>query len=246
MAQKTLAQLRSASRTLADMTQSQFVSDAELTDLVNTAWGKTYDLMITSYGENYFGATSPQTIAADGVNVMFDLPSDFYKLLGVDALLGGDPANTFNWFTIYPFNFQERNRGAIVPYLNNISRPVDLRYRIHANKLWITPLPNAGFYFRVWYAPSLVPMVSDSDTVTNLQPGWEELIEIDAAIKMLIKSEQDTTALMNLKNETVARLQASVAQRDAGNPATVVDVYGPGSASGMGPYDGGIYGGGYA
>jgi hypothetical protein len=246
MAQKTLLQLRTSARSLADMTDSEFVSDAELNDYINVAWAKTYDLMITSYGENYFGLTTPQTIAADGVNTMFDLATDFYKLLGVDALLSGDPANTFNWFTIYPFNFGERNRGAIVPYLNNISRPVDLRYRLQGNKLWITPLPNAGFYFRVWYAPTLTPLVSDSDTVTNLQPGWEELIELDAAVKCLIKSEQDISSLASMRSETVTRLMAAVAQRDVAAPATVVDVYGPGSASGMGPYDGGIYGGGYA
>ncbi len=235
------------------MTESLFVSDAELTHYINVAWGKTYDLMLLCYGENYQAAL-PLQIPTTGAS-FYDLPDGsnysaipaFYKLLGVDMCLQGlDPQSPYNFYTLYPFNFAERNRGAIVPYLNNISRPVDYRYRLQGNRLWITPVPITGSTLQLWYAPTLTPLASDSDAVTNLQPGWEELIELDAAIKMLIKSQQDTTQLEAMKQEAAGRLKLAATNRDAAAPGTVVDVYGPGSGfGGMGGTDGGLFGGGF-
>src|SRR5262249_48415324 len=124
----------------------------------------------------------------------------------------------------------------------NILQPTDYRYRLYGSKIWLTPVVQAGCTIRLWYAQTLTPLVNETDQVSMLQPGWDELIILDAAIRMVTKAEQDTTQLERAKAETLARLAAAMTNRDAGGIAQVVDAYGPGMGMGNGP-DGWGYGG---
>jgi hypothetical protein len=54
----TLAQIRTRARRLADMENTQFVSDAEVTDLVNEHYGELYDLLVKAGPPDYFAATN--------------------------------------------------------------------------------------------------------------------------------------------------------------------------------------------
>ena len=239
--QPTLLELQTEARQLADQVNSDFVTEAELTGYINKSWAKVYDLMVTTYGENYYVNGSEFTFTTDGVNEMFDLPTGFYKSLGVDLCLSGNsPSNPNNWLTLWPFTFAARNRSSISPAAGSVVAPTDYRYRIHGDQLWLNPVVMSGCTVRLWYVPTLTPLVNASDQTSFLQPGWDELITVDTAIKMVAKSEQDTTDLKTLKAETIARLSAAASNRDAGAPAQVVDVYGPGTGGGDG--DWGTYG----
>ena len=242
--QPTLQQLSDQARQMADMENDPFIGTDELTNYINKAWAKTYDLMITSYGEDYFAiAPPPFTFTTDGTSSFYPLPADFYKMLGVDlCLTGNSPSNPNNYLTIWPFNFTARNRSTIAPISGNILAPTDYRYRIYSDQLWLTPVVQAGCTIRVWYAPTLTPLSLTTDQTTMLQPGWDELIIIDAAIKMVIKAEQDSSQLQQLKGETFTRLQAAMTNRDENALGQAVDVYGPGMGMGNGP-DGWGYGG---
>lgn len=233
--QPTLDELKTQARQMADMENDPFIGDDELTQYINKSWAKVYDVMITTYGENYyvFDPLNPFTFVTDGVSEFYPLPSDFYKLLGVDfCLTGNSPDNPNNFLTMWPFNMAARNRSTIAPVSGNIVAPTDYRYKIFGDKLWFRPVIMAGCTIRAWYAPTLTPLVNGTDETTMLQPGWDELIIVDAAIKMCIKAEQDTTQLQAYKLEAVTHLQSVATNRDAGAPATVVDVYGPGSGIG--------------
>lgn len=213
----TLAELRTASRQRADMVNSQFVSDSELNSYINQSYFELYDILIQKYGDNYFVAT-PYTFVTDGQNNFFSLPSDFYKLLGVDLAL----SNTLDSFvTIRPFNFGDRNRYAI-PNFQSFYGVTNLRYRLNGNKLWLTPIPGANQTIKVWYIPKLTTLASDTDTVDGIS-GWTEYIIIDAAIKMLQKEESDVTVLMAQKVAMLDRIKNAAENRDAAFPATVVD-----------------------
>lgn len=168
----------------------------------------------------------------------------FYKGLGVDYNVNGNVNNPELFFTIWPFNMGQRNRGSIVPRLANINRPVDIKYRFQGNSLWITPSPLGGSVARIWYAPPLTPLVAQSDQVVGLMPGWEELIEIYAAIMCKIKAEEDASDLKQTYAQALKDLEDAAQIRDLGGPFTIVDVYDGGSSLGDGFGDDGWgYGG---
>ena len=79
-----------------------------LTFYINQSLAELHDLLIQSYGEEYYVKNvSFQTV---GQQEAYDLDTvvtdqDFYKLRGIDAQLNGD-----DWFTLQQFNFNERNR----------------------------------------------------------------------------------------------------------------------------------------
>lgn len=221
----TLGSIRAQVRQRADMVNSLFVAEDELTGYINASYFELYDLLITHFGENY-AVAAPFSVVTDGTNDQYALPAAFYKLLGVDIQLDQSPQG---WGTVKPFNFADRNRYTI-PNTAVFYGMFVLRYRINGNNLWLTPLPTANQSLRIWYVPRLITLVSDSDTVDGVS-GWEEYIIIDAAIKCLQKEESDVSVLMAQKQAMLQRVNDTAANRDVGSPATVVDSQSIGAGS---------------
>lgn len=191
-----------------------FVTEPELISYINQSLFELYDLMISCFGANYFVKAPPGTITADGTNDQFALPSDFYKLLGVDLRLSSG-----KYVALDSFEFKERNRLA---FTNARSLYGQMRYRLNGSSLWLTPRPAGGQVFQVWYVPSMTPLAALADTTDGVS-GWTEYIITDAAIKCLQKEESDTRVLMAQKQALVTRIQAMADSRDIGSPHKVVD-----------------------
>lgn len=229
----TLAELRTASRQRADMVNSTFVSDSELNSYINQSIFELYDLLIQKYGNDYFVA-NPHTITTDGTSDSYSLPSDFYKLLGVDLALSN---SSDSFVSIKPFNFAERNRYA-APNFQSFYGITNLRYRLRGSKIWFTPIAEANQTIRIWYIPTFTTLSSDSSTFDGVS-GWTEYVITDAAIKCMQKEESDVTVLAMQKAAIIQRIEAAAENRDAGFPKTVSDVsysqyewpYGSGSGS---------------
>ena len=94
------------------MENNNFVQDSELVDYINAGIAELHDILVQEYGEDYyvsskeFNTTSSKdtypindSTSTENINI-----SDFYKLRGIDAKINGN-----DWFTIAPFNFNERN-----------------------------------------------------------------------------------------------------------------------------------------
>lgn len=221
----TLLQLRTAIRQRADMVNSQFITDAELNSYINQSYFELYDLLIQKYGNNYYVATALQ-FQTDGINMLFPLPDGtnysgapaFYKLLGVDLSLSN---NLDSFVTIRQFDFAERNRYA-VPNFQSFYGITNLRYRLNGTNLWLTPIPAANQTIQLWYAPRLVQLAADGDTVDGIS-GWTEYIIIDCVIKCNQKEETDASIAMAQKMAIIQRIEAAAENRDAANPAVVAD-----------------------
>jgi hypothetical protein len=219
----TLAQLRTAVRQRADMENldqnydNSFIKDDELNSYINQSYFELYDLLVQKYGDNYYVA-SPYSFTTNGSSQFYDLPSDFYKLLGVDLAL----SNTLDSFiTIKPFNFIDRNRYA-VPNFQSFYGITNLRYKLNGNQLWLTPIASNNQTIRVWYVPRLTTLVDDTDTADGIS-GWTEYIITDCVIKCLQKEESDPSVAMAQKQALIQRIEAAAENRDAGSPATVGD-----------------------
>lgn len=217
--EETLLSLRTQAKYKADMVNSQFVTDEEWNDYINKSYYELYDILIAAYGNDYHVAV-PYSFTTTGSTMFYDLPEDFYKLLGVDLALS--PGSQDSYVTIRRFKFSDRNRYA-TPNFQSFYGVTNLRYRLKGNQLWLTPIPVGGSTIQMWYIPKLTPLTNDTDTVDSVS-GWTEYITTDAAIKALNKEESDTTALMMHKQELLKRIEGMAEDRDAGEPEQVGDV----------------------
>lgn len=215
----TLSELKTRVRRRADMERSQFVSEAELTEYISSSYKELYDLLVATF-EDYYTLDPVEFTLTQG-QYTYDLPSDFYKLRGVDGKLHASSSTT-DYQTLYPFNFNERNRRNR-EFNRALFGIVSLTYRIVNNKLYIYPQEAAAGQYRIWYVQRASDLVNDTDTVDGVN-GWEEYIVIDAAIKMLGKEESDTTVLKDEKERIKQRIIDMAAERDAGSSERITDV----------------------
>ena len=94
----TVTQMVLKARQHADMENSGFIGAAEAIAFVSDAYKELYDLLGASF-EDYFLSTTTLSLTS-GNSVA--LPTDFYKLRGVDLYEGG------RYHPLKPFNFNER------------------------------------------------------------------------------------------------------------------------------------------
>lgn len=212
----TLLELKTRARERSDMETSDFVTDSELTGYINSSLAELYDLLVSAYGEDYFLA-DPFAITTSNNISDYALPDDFYKLKGVDAKINGS-----DWYSVRPFNFNERNRNQDVTW-GLIGGP-NVRYRIMGSKIKLSPLPNGAYPLQLWYVPSAPVLAVDADEFNDVN-GFSEYVIVDAAIKMLQKEESDVSVLMAQKMTLKRRLEEMSLNRDAGQPESVSDIY---------------------
>ena len=123
-----------------------------------------------STGEDY-NLSSITFNLVPGTSV-YNLPTDFYKLKGVDLKI--DNAQSI---ALKRYNFNERNLNNTLIF-NGIT---NLRYRDENNTIKFTPKPSTTNEITVHYAPHAVKLSADSDTFNGYN-GWEEYIIVNAAI----------------------------------------------------------------
>lgn len=226
----TLLEVRTIARQYADMVNSQFVTDDEFNSYINFSYYELYDILVQKYGDDYFATNT--TYTTDGTTYQFNLPTDFYKFLGLDLQIGTVPNS---YITIKSFMFAERNLYGGIPNVQSYYGPNNLRYRIFANTLFMTPIPAAGQNLRMWYVPRLRELVSDTDVVDGVS-GWQEYLCLDGAIQALRKEESDVTILLAQKQAIIQRIEAAAEGRDVAFPQVVSDVQ---AVSAQWPFNGG-------
>ena len=212
----TLAQLRLESRQRADKVNSGFITDSELNSYINSSNAELYDLLVSAYGDDYY--LTKYTLTVDGVTTSYPLPTDFYKLIGIDMYI-----NPLRYITLKPYMFNERGRyqdGSNWAAIVAIQGP---RYHIYNNFLEFNPPAPGTYNMQMYYVPECPELVGDTDTFDGVN-GWEEYIIVDAAIKMLQKEESDVTVLMEQKNRLIKRINLMAENRDIGHSFVVNDV----------------------
>jgi len=222
----TLLEIKTQSRQLSDMVDSPFITDPELTNYVNNSLKELYDLMVATYVDYYLAEPIVATLTSDAY---YTLPSDFYKLRGVDRSFDGSGSDS-SWYTLSNFNFQDRNKfnavnmfGRTVPYLN---------YRPMGDKIkFIPPSSAENSLIRIWYIPSMTTLSSDSDEFNDVN-GWAQYVIVDCAIKMKQKQNEDVSQLNGQKAALMDRIKAMAANRDAGSPERITDARGSGNILG--------------
>ncbi|TXH18364.1 MAG: hypothetical protein E6R03_02315 [Hyphomicrobiaceae bacterium] len=130
-------ELRTLTRQRADMESSDFVGETELGDYINLSARKLYNLLLTQF-EDYFIKDPAPTYSLGESASSITLPSDFYKLKGLDWLSDGG--------TLY------------VP-----CKPFDFG----ASRECLDQGGVSGTY-RLWYVPQFVPLQNDTDELSGM------------------------------------------------------------------------------
>jgi hypothetical protein len=196
------------------MTNSNFVSDAELVDYINGSIAELHDLLIGSDTDYYLLTDTFNTVSGTET---YALPAAFYKLRGVDVRSGSG-----EWASLRPFNFNERNASND---LSNYSISGSyFRYRVAGDNLMFNPPPQGIYNVKVWYTPVATKLSSDADVLKDVNQ-FSEYVIVDAAIKCLNKEEADVSVLLATKADLRKRIENMSANRDAGQPESISDIY---------------------
>jgi hypothetical protein len=185
------------------------VGTSELDNVINDSYEELWDLLVATYGSEYFVQVACGTTTA-GCSAM-DLPEDFFKLVVVLW-----DKSTTEKFRLERFVFGDWQFASNQSWLN--TRP---RYRLAHNSLIYDPIPDAAYSIEIWYVPQCERLDAADDEIKT--PSWGEYIIVDAARKLKEKEDSDTSALERSKANLIGRIQRTAPPRDLGNPATVVD-----------------------
>ncbi len=211
----TLTALKNRALRRADMVSSHFVdttAGGELETYIQDAARELYDIIVKAYGEDYYYATSTVNTVANTATIA--VPTNFYKLLGVDTTCPGatDPV------ALQPFNWNERNIDVHGGWA--VTTP---RYRLRANTIWFWPTPEAIYPVTIHYVPTMTA-VDDGANVFDGINGWDEYIVLSTAIKCLAREESDTSQLEGELARCRQRIEDMAPPRDIGKPHRVTDV----------------------
>jgi hypothetical protein len=112
----TLAQLKQRARVEADQVGSQFIPDSDLVVMLNDSLSELYDLLVGAYADYFHKSYDLTTVQGQDT---YPLPSDFYKLTGVDETISSRPC------PLKKYEFAER--GNYRP-INRSGTPIKLWY----------------------------------------------------------------------------------------------------------------------
>lgn len=182
----TLADLRTRIRQRTDTENSEFVTDAELNQLINTSYAELYGLLVKA---SLHRAEKTYVVATTGADD-YPLPADFFALIGVYRTYGEDkvPLERF------PDKFRPGTRIGDATM-----------YRVVGMELVLYPKPGSGDYDLV-YIPLPAELVSEADTMDGVL-GWEEFIVLDVSINVLEKEGSNTMTLERKREMILKRIQ---------------------------------------
>lgn len=217
---RTLDDLIAASRRQADMEVSTFVSDAEVTFIVNQRIAQLYDMLVAADPDRYIVEDTVTTTSGDPPWTA-TLPEDFYVLRGVDLQRGRSR------YPLEPYQLQEREMFGSTDW-PFISR-APMRYRVAGNGIdgvdaalhFDTNPGNSTFV--VYYVPN-PPILVDGEDVLDGFAAWEDWVIYKTAISLLNKEESDASALERECAQIEQRIKHMAAMRDAGSAPQVADV----------------------
>lgn len=194
-------------REMSDMENTQFVTDNEIIRRVNQSYRRLYNEIVSTF-QDYF--TTTDTITTVASTAEYDLPDDFYKLVGVDYLDGDRP------YSLKRLEYSQRNTR-----LWPTTRPY--AYVLRQETITIYPTPSSSDTLTVSYIP--VPDDLAAGGSFNAFNGWDQYIVEQVSIQLLAKEESSTTELREQFALTRADIMSYFQSKDAGEAIKMRDIY---------------------
>lgn len=202
-AARTLTQMIAEVRQRADMVNSTFVSDAEITRWINLSITKLYDKLIKARGVDMYLKSYQTTTSTTEPTIR--LPHDFYQLVAVDAYFGG------LWRTLEQIQFQsERNTFANSSNWSSYGMPAKYSFQ-GISRLKFHPAPTAANTVRIWYVPVAPTLSSSVDTIALTVTGTSGELTLTAASALdasqlfpyMRLADSGTPAILDVNDTTI-------------------------------------------
>jgi hypothetical protein len=143
----------------------------------------------------------------------YALPSDFYKVQGVDFEVSNNRS-----VSARPFSFEERNRKN---YLGNVTR--QYRYIIRGDNIQFLPMPVGAEVVTLHYTPITPNISASTDTLPSVNGGFRYIVA-DVCRMIAIKEETDPSLFVLELQKAEQNIMEAFTSRDEGYPQTVTDV----------------------
>lgn len=213
-ASTTLQNLIDRIRRRTNNEQSQFVTDAELTDEINSSLSELDDLLIAESAD--YKLKEVEVTITDSTLAMFPLPDDFLKSRGVSRQFGG------RWMTLDRYFYSGRDIYEF-PYLVAPYGDISIFYKIEDGYCRIIPTQNSAGTYRLGYIPDFTYLVDPSDSLPAYMDtnSWCEYAVVDVCIKVLAKDNLDPGTFQQQKASLTQRIVNAAKNRDEGPPKTI-------------------------
>lgn len=212
---RTLTELIAAVRSRTNMENSEFVTDAEITEYLNEEWAELQGRLTLNEGQPHFVSTT--TIDVTSGSELYALPVDFWKVLRVVATIDSIKRD------MHPFMEGERADLLNSQYFAAMFSEGP-RYRIQADNIEILPATRS-YSVELRYIRSCPFLVDNTDTVDGFN-GYESAMVAGACALVREKEQRDPTFFERRKDRIYRLIDAHAAQRDASHPERVTDVTG--------------------
>ena len=215
---RTLAELRTQVRQLADIENAVAYTDAEVNQLINDAIATLHQLLVQSWEDDY---TEQQIIPT--VDGQYDYALSGAGAVGVFKVRSVEVLDGQVYRPLSRWSFDNR-------YVYDTARGRPAAYRlIGRESITLMPEPDGVYSLRVWLVPPPVELVADGDTYDGVS-GYERFVVLDAAIRIGIKEESDVRAMVSERAQMKEDIARSASTKDAGRPDTYADTEMPESS----------------
>lgn len=208
---RTLTNLIADCRQRADMVNSTFVTDAEITEWLNQELAEVWGLIVLNETHPHFRSSTSYSVTVG--NNLQALPASFWRAQEVTATINGITG------TITSFMPMERAR------LSNqgvAGWGMPTRARIQGSNIEFQPVLEA-FTATLYFTPVQPRLSAGSDTFDGFN-GYEMAAIHGTVAQMLAKEESDSTFSERQKERWIKIIEAIANSRDGNQPDRVQDV----------------------
>lgn len=213
----TLAQLRLDARLYADQrpgSTTSFISEIELTRLINLKARELYDLLVGARGSAYYATESTLSVVAN--TSRYNLPATFYELISVTL-----EWNDRDHELLFPVA-STRLKSAFEANWIRWSRYDRKAYQLRAQQIEFLPMPASAVTCRLQFVPAYTDLAADGDTFDGIN-GWEKMLVVGVAIEMLAIDKRTNATLQAIYDEQLERIETLKNERDAEAPKEIID-----------------------
>jgi hypothetical protein len=209
---RSLTDLIADVRQRANMENSEFVTDSEITEYLNQELAELHARLVANEGQPHFRSSTP--IAVTAGTTLYPLPADFWKVQEITASIGGIQRN------LEPFMTNERARLLNAQLYAYSASP---QYRVQAGNIEFLP-STQSFTATLFYVKASPRLSSGGDVVDGFN-GYEIAAVYGAVAACLQKEESDASFYVAQKERILRHIDA-VQARDGSHPERVTDVVG--------------------
>jgi hypothetical protein len=205
MATKTLSVLRDRIRFLGSYENSTKFTTALVNDEINAALAELYELLDDVHGGYFDTDTTTPTVTNQAY---VDLPATFWRLRGVDILVGG------KYRALEQIGIEQRN-----DFQTSTGQPV--AYRTIAGgargRLALYPTPSGVNTLRIVYTPTYTPLSADGDSFEYYN-SYEDYVICGALLRLDQREERPLGERQNELARIRDRIVKGASRRRAAEP----------------------------